>query len=122
MARDRNEKLWAQFDKLKDINYEQALITGGGVFLRGIKRRSPVDTGAMRDSTRLEAREPLDGQPQIYIIVGDDELIYYPSFVEYGTVKMAAQPFVRPTLDEDLPAALKAMNSYLIKEMRVVAK
>lgn len=45
-----------------------------------IKRRAPVDTGAMRDSV---------GQNGGIVFVG----VFYAVFVEFGTYKMAAQPF-----------------------------
>jgi len=119
---DRNEKLWRQFDQLKGLNLEQALAAGANVLMRGSKRRAPVDTGAMRDSHRVEVRPPLGDKPQVYIVVGDDEVVNYPSYVEFGTRKMAAQPFLRPALDEDRGEAIKAVGSYVLKELRTVAK
>lgn len=61
----------------------------------------PVDTGRLRDSIRLEgeagnyvliadARNPVSGEP-------------YGGYVEYGTSRMPAQPYMRPALNEIMP-------------------
>lgn len=55
------------------------------------QRRARVDTGQMRDSIRIaeesEARTIVRcGTPQVY----------WGIFNEYGTIKMSAQPFMRP--------------------------
>ncbi|MCP8316514.1 MAG: hypothetical protein H3Z51_06605 [archaeon] len=52
-----------------------------------VRSKSPVRTGALRDSIRpsmgmVEARVP------------------YAKFVEYGTRRMKAQPFLRPAISE----------------------
>jgi HK97 gp10 family phage protein len=55
---------------------------------------APRDTGAMADSIRKE--EVAGGK---MVVVGDDDKITYPPFVEFGTVYQEAQPFLRPAVN-----------------------
>lgn len=42
---------------------------------------------------------------------------YYARFVEYGTVKMTARPFMRPAFDSQKLNAIEAMKQYLAKRI-----
>ena len=68
------------------------------------KRLAPVDTGRLRASIHTEPMRPANK-----IITGDG--VEYGVFVEYGTMKMKAQPFLRPARDialkVDLPKILE---------------
>lgn len=57
------------------------------------KRLAPVETGALRDSIHVEDNP--DGEGQRVVVTVD----YWP-FVEFGTSIMAAQPYLRPIIDE----------------------
>jgi HK97 gp10 family phage protein len=50
----------------------------------------PVDTGELVNSIRVEG-----AGSTVYVTVGTDHW----SFIEYGTSKMQAQPFIRPALN-----------------------
>lgn len=50
----------------------------------------PVDTGALRRSIRVRRVAPRQYD------VGAGE--FYAGFVEFGTIKMAAQPYLRPAI------------------------
>lgn len=58
---------------------------------RDAKILAPVDTGAMRNSIRSDPVDDLTWQ----VSVGQD----YSKFVEFGTSRMAAQPFLTPALE-----------------------
>lgn len=45
-----------------------------------------------------------------YVTFGD---LFYGPFIEFGTVKMAPRPFLRPALDENVGKALEAMRASL---------
>lgn len=56
------------------------------------KIKAPVDTGNLRNSIQLD-------------IVTDTQIIItsyanYSAYIEYGTVYMQPQPFIRPAIDE----------------------
>lgn len=69
------------------------------------KRRAAVDTGAMRSSIQSRFPTKLTGE----VTVGVDYAIY----VEYGTYKARAQPFLAPALREVEPAFKRAVGQAL---------
>lgn len=76
------------------LDHIQALVSGftGDVIEEitdDMRRMVPVDTGALLESID-SIHEGLHG----LITVGTD----YWEFVEYGTSRMAAQPFIRPAI------------------------
>lgn len=59
------------------------------------KRRCPVDTGRLRSSITHQVGQ--DGKGVVGV-VGTD--VDYAPYVEMGTSRMGAQPFLRPALSE----------------------
>lgn len=55
------------------------------------KRLAPVDTGNLRDS--IDCFKIVD-----YWYVGSP--LSYAAMVEFGTIKMAAQPYLRPAIEK----------------------
>jgi HK97 gp10 family phage protein len=55
----------------------------------------PVDTGALQASITYRVEQT--GSGEVHIIFGG--YTHYAAFVELGTYKMAAQPYLRPALD-----------------------
>ena len=95
---------------------DQALLAGGEVLLSGMQRRVPKDTH------NLEQHLTIDGPHQDgnfhYIQVGidrstDAETARYGNAQEYGTSSMAAQPYIRPTIDTDYRRARAEMKGSL---------
>lgn len=65
----------------------------------------PVDTGRLRDSIRFEMRDALSG-----IFSANTE---YAVYVEMGTWKMSAQPYMRPSAEIGFRAMRDALNQIL---------
>lgn len=61
---------------------------------RAAKRAAPVDTGRLRSSIARETTRDADG---FLARVGTD--VEYAPYVEFGTQRASAQPFLRPALD-----------------------
>lgn len=70
---------------------------------------APVDTGNLRNS--FESVETDSGAE---MRVNTD----YAYFVEVGTIKMKAQPYVRPAIDEHEADIVKAIANQIEKDMR----
>lgn len=77
------------------------------------RRIVPVDTGFLRDhiiarhlgrSSQVEARAP------------------YAGFVEFGTRFMAAQPYLRPAVDEHVREILATVAEAMNAEIRIVLR
>ena len=76
------------------------LVMGANVILDYAQANCPVDTGFLRESGYIRVQSN-------YVEIGFDAP--YASYVEYGTSKMEAQPFLRPALDESEEDALNAI-------------
>jgi HK97 gp10 family phage protein len=72
------------------------------------RARAPVQTGFLRSSIHVES---VTAGKEAQIVVGAD----YGRFVEYGTYKMAARPFLIPALEADKQAFFDDLGRGLIK-------
>lgn len=73
------------------------------------KIKAPVDTGNLRNSIQLN-------------IITDTEIIItsfanYSAFIEYGTIYMQPQPFMRPAIDEVRFKELKKIAKQVDNEL-----
>lgn len=82
-----------------DINQDdvmlEALTEGADVVRPEVEAQAPYRTGQLRGN--IEAEPDPQNMPSVRI--GPTGAGFYGRFLEYGTSKMAAQPFVRPALD-----------------------
>lgn len=93
-------KLTAQLERVGYQFTVEDLVMGANVILDEAQALCPVDTGYLQSTGFIQA-------------VGNDVQVGfeapYASYVEFGTYKMAAQPFLRPALDNAETAALEAI-------------
>lgn len=66
-----------------------------GVLRPEVERRAPRLSGKLADSIEDEPGERTATSAQHYLVLG----VFYGRFVEFGTSKMAARPFIRPSID-----------------------
>ena len=69
-------------------------------------RTVPVDTGFLKRSITLTMKD--NGLTGVVEPTAD-----YASYIEYGTRFMAAQPYVRPSYDEQLTQFIKDMEKFV---------
>ena len=69
------------------------------------KEKSPVDTGANRDSIFVAEVEDVGGAPA-YRVGPTTE---YGPFLEFGTSKMIARPYMVPALESESPRLQEAI-------------
>ena len=69
------------------------------------KEKSPVDTGANRDSIFVAEGEDVGGAPA-YRVGPTTE---YGPFLEFGTYKMIARPYMVPALESESPRLQEAI-------------
>jgi len=89
----------------------EALLSGGELLLDGMQRRVPVDTHNLQNHLNLQG-PTRDGNftfVEIGLMGADKETARYGNVQEFGSSSMAAQPYVRPTLDEDIKKARQKM-------------
>lgn len=77
----------------------KAAEAGGRVALSEAKRRCSVKTGRLRASLTLTQGKKTPTKANVRIEHGKKE--YYGKFVELGTRKQPARPFMRPAVDEN---------------------
>jgi HK97 gp10 family phage protein len=82
----------------------------------------PVDTGSLRDSIRVERGGEGQGWRQVRVRAGGyvtnpktGRLVNYSNFVEFGTRKMSAQPYMRPAWEEVKPTILEMLKSHVVE-------
>lgn len=87
-----------------DGRLAEAVKAGAETVRDGAAAACPVDTGALRDSITAES----DGNSAIVSANTD-----YAAFVEFGTSKMAPQPYLVPALIENSQAVLSSIADAL---------
>lgn len=93
----------------------EALLNGGELLLDGMRRRVPVDTHNLQNHLNLQG--PKQDGNFIFVEIGlmgaDANTARYGNVQEFGSSSMAAQPYVRPTLDADMKKARQKMVEVL---------
>ncbi len=106
-------KLTAQLNAIGLAFTVDDLAEGALVIAQQAENNCPVDTGFLRSTVFVQE-------------AGNDVEIgfeaRYASYVEFGTYKMAAQPFLRPAFDEAELEALSAIVDSVEKNLRDITK
>lgn len=93
----------------------------------------PVDSGALRDSMKIAVSKADEGDMIVSVGItigkkqGGKTGELAPStrwhFIELGTAKMPAQPYLRPALDENAAAVVEIFKEELAKQIeRAIAR
>lgn len=106
-------KLKAQLEAVGLAFTVDDLAEGALVIAVEAENNCPVDTGYLRSTVFVQK----NGND---VEVGFEAP--YASYVEFGTYKMAAQPFLRPALDTAELAALSAVVDSVQANMRDITK
>jgi len=94
-----------------EAGLKNALMEGGAIIETACKEICPVDTGLLRASITHEATDD-----KTVIIAPHTN---YAQYVEFGTSKMSAQPYMKPGFESSKDAALAHIKSKLAAEMKV---
>lgn len=74
-----------------------ALQSAASIVRREIIQNAPVDTGVLKRSIRQKFKRATRFEEAV--MVGVSQRAYYWKFLEFGTDRMAARPFIRPAFD-----------------------
>jgi len=94
-----------KIEKTATNNIEQALINSALFVERDAKINAPVDTGRLRQSITHKAENFGSNNPAVTIGTN----VEYSKYVEYGTSKAPAQPFLFPAYNENKQKILKEL-------------
>ncbi|WP_442765105.1 HK97-gp10 family putative phage morphogenesis protein [Sulfurospirillum cavolei] len=83
----------------------RAAVRKGAILVRDKAReKAPVKTGTLKKSIKIRSNKVANGIISFKIGPTNDKKkgtdVFYGRFIEFGTSKMAAKPFMRPALDE----------------------
>lgn len=72
------------------------------------QERCPVDTGLLRDSIFADVNAS-GGSARRTLVIGAD--VPYAAYVELGTSRQSAQPFIRPAVDQEAPKLTERLRA-----------
>ncbi|TDY23941.1 HK97 gp10 family phage protein [Paraburkholderia sp. BL6665CI2N2] len=127
--------LTSAIDALEQVASEsvlrQATVAGARVILAEAKLRAPVGDatyehkggtyapGTLRDSLLIayDKEQSVAGLRATYLVTWSKDA-FYGRFLEFGTSKMAAQPFLRPAYDATKQAAAAAFSTVIDQKVK----
>jgi HK97 gp10 family phage protein len=117
---------WRDDELLKLIqeNADEALFTAGEILIGAATANAPEDSGDLKASgyvaTKQRSTYEPDNKSNRQIKPRNNEAVvgfasFYAKFLERGTSRMAARPFMRPALDSSKDTLAKAIVNRLRK-------
>ena len=110
--------------KLAGKAVRKATRAGAKVFAARVKELAPVDTGLLEESIKVRSlprkmtrRGAIGHSIQAGATQASEGLPFYARFIEFGTEKMARDPFVRPAFVDAEPIARKVVIKTLRREL-----
>jgi len=86
--------------------------------IKEAKRLVPVDSGTLKKSIGIRKRRSRDKNIIHFSVAPLSKKDgWYGRFVEFGTVKMASEPFMRPAFEKEGGNTIKAAKEYMIKRI-----
>lgn len=105
---DDNGKLIMQLHNMKGIAKFAPMLAAQLIALRA-SQIAPRDTGYMAEHITAQKKD------NVAQVVSEAD---YSVYVEFGTYKMAAQPFMRPAVDQGRSNLLKTAGSAVMQEIK----
>jgi HK97 gp10 family phage protein len=127
---DLQEKLRQLGPRLSRNGLRSAVNAGAQVIRREVKARAPSDTGTMQRAIYVKQirEKSSDVQQTFFVGVRSGKRFqkkgldaYYWRYVEFGTRKMAARPFIRPAFEAKKSAAVEAIKAKLAERIEKLA-
>ena len=100
----------------------KAAKAGAEEVVKEAKRRVPVDTGKTQKHIRSWFTERKSESVTVAVGVTAKSRVHVARFLETGTSKMAARPFLRPAIEEKQRQAVEATHETMVEEVLEEAK
>ena len=128
--KELEQKLLSFGDKLARNGLRAAVAAGARVVVKEARANVPVDTGTLKKAIYQKQIREESGNTQQTFYVGarhgkkeqakGRDAWYFP-FVEFGTEKMPARPFMRPACESTKDEAIEAIKSRLAERVEKLA-
>lgn len=123
---DLISKLNSLPEKLEKKVLRAAIRKGANIIRDKARAYVPVDTGELRKSITVSGAKYRKGTIALSIKPRKNKKrgisVFYGKFIEYGTSKMAAKPFMRPAYDEAEKEVLDVVINDIKSKVNEVAK
>lgn len=90
---------------------------GANVVRDEARAKAPIDTGLLKRHIRTRERSEENGDLRFAVEI--TRSAFYGRFLEYGTSKMAAKPFLRPAAENKTEEAVVAMRDAMQEAIEV---
>lgn len=115
------DKLLGQLPKKMGFTALRGAVRAGAkIIMEDAKARVSVDTGDLRDSIRIQKVRARG--TSVTFVVGAEKKEFYGQFIEFGTSKQSARPWLRPAFDTRVKEALDKIGDELGKRVERTAK
>jgi HK97 gp10 family phage protein len=89
-----------------------ALMEAGEPIRRAASAKAPRRPGAPDIAENIRIRPARVERPNdVAVVIGPTTGFYYGFFLEYGTTRMQAQPFLRPAFEENVTQVINTMTA-----------
>ena len=108
------ENLLSEIEKLGKIGSRienKALREAGDVVKEAIQKETPIRSGKLKESINVSRVKNKDGAKRVE--VGPNKDVFYSRFVEFGTVKMKANPFMARGYETSKENAMETIEKKL---------
>ncbi len=116
------KKVAAELDKITkaaEKSVRPAAQEGAQVFYDRMKGNVPVKTGKLKSAVyQVYSQENSDNSRATYHISVNKKKAPHWHLLEYGTSRMAARPFIRPTYTAVAKAAMQATRTRMLSEVK----
>ncbi len=100
------KEVMRKFEEAAGVDVFPAIQMGARMVQRAAKAIVPVRTGNLRNSLHVKHFKQLNTSI-VYTVVE------YAPYVEFGTIKMRARPYLRPAYHITKPAIIKYIEQYI---------
>ena len=109
-------KLQKLSESMREEIIEEGLLRAAEPIRKNAEQRAPMRTGNLKENI-YSSVDPKDKRS---VDVGPGPSAFYGLFLELGTQKMSARPFLRPAFDSNKKAAQKIFSDYVRKIIEAV--
>ncbi|QPA31625.1 HK97-gp10 family putative phage morphogenesis protein [Thermaerobacillus caldiproteolyticus] len=102
------EQVGSEAERVK----KDALLAGAEVVQQAASEKAPRDTGKLAENIVIS-----DIKEDGTVDIGPDRDRFYGLFLEFGTSKMAARPFLQPAFEENKEQVQQKMADVIRREM-----